>query len=140
MLKIIDKVLTGGVKILDEVITSDEERLALMNELEEISARDRDSARKMYEDDSVLQKIYAIVFLVSYMLLIVAMLIFIYNVSAGDVDQSGIQIAKLEIPEWAVAFLSSLFGAMTAKISTITDFLFGGSKSSDTISEKRRRK
>ncbi len=140
MLKIIDKVLAGGVKILDEVITSDEERITLMNELEELSVRDRESARKMYESDSTLQTIYAIVFLVSYMLLIVAMLIFIYNVSAGDVSESGRLIAKLEIPEWAVAFLSSLFGAMTAKISTITDFLFGGSKSSDITTEKRKRK
>ncbi len=122
ILNIIDKVLSGGVKILDEVITTKEEKMQLLNELEEMSIRDRESARKMYEGDSSLQKIYAIVFLVSYMLLIVAMLVFIFKISGGNVG--------LQIPEWAVAFLSSLFGAMTAKISTITDFLFGGAKES----------
>ncbi len=119
ILSIIDKVLNGGAKILDEVITTKEEKQQLLNELEELTVRDRDSARKMYEGDSSLQKIYAIVFLVSYMLLIVAMLIFIFNISGA---------ADISIPEWAVAFLSTLFGAMTAKVSTITDFLFGGSK------------
>ncbi len=120
ILGIIDKVLNGGVKILDEVITTKEEKMQLLNELEELTVRDRESARKMYEGDSSLQKIYAIVFLVSYMLLIVAMLVFIFNISGA---------ADIAIPEWAVAFLSTLFGAMTAKVSTITDFLFGGSKS-----------
>lgn len=117
---IISKVLEGGANILDKVVTTDKERQQLFNELEELAIKDRDSARKMYEDDSSLQKIYALVFLVSYMALIVAMLIFIFKIS---------DVVNIVIPEWAVAFLSSLFGAMTAKISTITDFLFGGSKS-----------
>lgn len=117
---IIEKVISGGAKILDDVITTKEEKMQLYNELEQIYLNDRDSARKMYESDSSLQKIYAIVFLISYMLLIVAMLVFIFNISGAS---------SLEIPDWAVAFLSSLFGAMTTKVGTITDFLFGGSKS-----------
>ncbi len=119
MLGVLEKVLQGGTKILDEVITSKEEKQQLLNELESLFIRDRENARKMYEADSSLQKIYAIVFLASYMLLIVAMLIFIFNISG---------VGGLEIPDWAVAFLSSLFGAMTTKVGTITDFLFGGSK------------
>ncbi len=125
---IIEKVISGGAKILDDVITTKEEKMQLYNELEQIYLNDRDSARKMYESDSSLQKIYAIVFLISYMLLIVAMLVFIFNISGAS---------SLEIPDWAVAFLSSLFGAMTTKVGTITDFLFGGSKTAEVKERKR---
>lgn len=121
MLGIVEKIISGGAKILDEVVTTKEEKQQLLNELESLYIQDRDSARGLYKEDSSLQKIYAVVFLVSYMLLIVAMLFFIFNISGTQ---------SLVVPDWAVAFLSSLFGAMTTKVGTITDFLFGGSKTS----------
>ena len=120
---IIGKILSGGTEVLDKVITTKEEKLQLLNELEALNQKDRDSARDLYKTDGSLQKIYALVFLISYMLLILAMLVFMYKFVGG--------LQNLELPEWAIAFLSTLFGAMSAKVSTITDFLFGGSKTAE---------
>ena len=125
---IIGKILSGGAEVLDKVITTKEEKLQLLNELEALNQKDRDSARDLYKTDGSLQKIYALVFLISYMLLILAMLVFMYKFVGG--------LQNLELPEWAIAFLSTLFGAMSAKVSTITDFLFGGSKTAE-IQERR---
>lgn len=36
----------------------------------------------------------------------------------------------VKLPDWAVAFISTVFGAMSAKVSTIVDFFFGSSKGS----------
>ena len=126
---IIKGILEGGSEVLDKVLTTKEEKLQLFNELEALNQKDRDSARDLYKSDNLLQKIYALVFLVGYMVLIVAMLFFIYKLAGGS--------QGLDLPEWAVAFLSTLFGAMSAKVSTITDFLFGGSKSAE-IQERRK--
>ena len=126
---IIGKVLSGGAEILDKVITTPEEKLQLFNELESLNQKDRESARELYKADDSLQKVYALVFLVSYMLLVLSMMYFIYTMAIGSND--------MNLPEWAVAFLSTIFGAMSTKVSTITDFLFGGSKSSE-IEQKRK--
>lgn len=128
---IIGKILGGGADILDKVITTKEEKLQLFNELEALNQKDREGARDMYKSDSTLQKVYALVFLVSYMLLIVAMLVFLFSLARGGDD-------GFDLPEWAIAFLSTLFGAMSAKVSTITDFLFGGSKTAE-INDRRKK-
>lgn len=129
----IDKLLGGGIKAItegiDTIFTSKEEKQQLINELEAMNLRDRDSARDMYKSDSSLQKWFAAVFLGGYMLLIGGMIYYIFTISTGA-DESN-------LPEWAVAFLSTIFGAMSAKVSTITDFLFGGSKTAE-IQDRRK--
>lgn len=124
---IVGKLISKAPEILDELVTTKEEKQAFYLELEQLSARDREDARSMYKDDSSLQRIYAMVFLVSYILLLVGMLALIYTVAIN----SGV-VAEYSLPDWAQMFLSSVFGAMTAKVGTITDFLFGASKSSPT--------
>ena len=126
---IIGKILSGGAEVLDKVITTKEEKLQLLNELEALNQKDRDSARDLYKADGSLQKIYALVFLVSYMIMVLVMMIFIFKF-AGALD-------SLDLPEWAISFLSLLFGGMSTKVSTITDFLFGGSKTAE-IQERRK--
>ena len=120
---------TGGLADLaDRFITTPDEKKAFEKGLKEFEARvtrellelevqDRMNAREMYKEDSKLQKAYAIVFLVAYISITIVMLFGIYKISSVDV----------EIPEYAIGFVSTLFGAMSTKVSTITDFLFGGS-------------
>ena len=126
MIKNIIKTLIGNASsILDEVVTTDEERAAAKQKLEallkthekemfELEVQDRKSARKMYSDDSLIQKILATVFTVAYFAL--SFIMFRYFVQ-GDLD----------LGEFEISFISTIFGAMSAKVNTVVDFFFGGS-------------
>lgn len=81
---------------------------------------DRTSAREMYRNDSSLQKVFAIVFLTGYLAIsgiVIWMIISYLGVSVN-----------FDAPAWLVSLISSVFGAMSAKVNTIVDFLFGGSQ------------
>ncbi len=97
-------------------------------EAEQKYFEDRASARDMYKHDSSLQKIFAITFLVGYIALTVVMLYLLVG---------WIGAKAIEIPDWAVALLSSIYGALSAKVGTITDFLFGSSQGSREKDEIR---
>ncbi len=86
-------------------------------------SKDRQSAREMYMKDSSLQKVFAIVFLVSYVLISAGMIAMVISMAFYD--------QKIDLPEWGIMLISSVFTAMSSKVSSITDFLFGGSKSKD---------
>jgi hypothetical protein len=90
-------------------------------EAEQEYFKDRSSARDMYKHDSSLQKIFAMTFLVGYIVLTVVMLYLL----VGWIGEKAVNI-----PDWAVALISSIYGALSAKVGTITDFLFGSSQGS----------
>ena len=119
------KVVENAEGILDKVITTDKERdeakLALRRVLLEAEAEafakeveDRKSARDMYKDDALIQKILAILFTAAYFGL--SFMMFRYFVM-GDI----------EMGEFEISFISTIFGAMSAKVNTVVDFFFGGS-------------
>ena len=119
------KVVENAEGILDKVITTDKERdeakLALKGLLLEAEkeafakeVEDRKSARDMYKDDAIIQKILATLFTVAYFGL--SFMMFRYFVT-GD----------LELGEFEISFISTIFGAMSAKVNTVVDFFFGGS-------------
>ena len=119
------KVVDNAEGILDKVITTDKERdeakLALKQLLLEAEreafakeVEDRKSARDMYKDDAIIQKILATLFTVAYFGL--SFMMFRYFVM-GD----------LELGEFEISFISTIFGAMSAKVNTVVDFFFGGS-------------
>jgi len=123
--KIIKNLIGNASSILDEVITTDEERAQAKQQLEhllknhekemfELEVLDRKSARKMYSDDSTIQKVLATVFTVAYFVL--SFIMFRYFVT-GD----------LNLGEFEISFISTIFGAMSAKVNTVVDFFFGGS-------------
>ena len=118
-------VVKNAEGILDKVITTDKERdeakLALKRLLLEAEqeafkqeVEDRKSARDMYKDDALIQKILATLFTIAYFGL--SFMMFRYFV-AGD----------LELGEFEISFISTIFGAMSAKVNTVVDFFFGGS-------------
>ena len=119
------KIVDNAEGILDKVITTDKERdeakLALRRILldaeKEAFAKeveDRKSARDMYKDDALIQKILAVVFTAAYFGL--SFMMFRYFV-LGDIQMG----------EFEISFISTIFGAMSAKVNTVVDFFFGGS-------------
>ena len=119
------KVVENAEGILDKVITTDKERdeakLALKRLLLEAEQKafkqeveDRKSARDMYKDDAIIQKILATLFTIAYFGL--SFMMFRYFVT-GDLDMG----------EFEISFISTIFGAMSAKVNTVVDFFFGGS-------------
>ena len=119
------KVVENAEGILDKVITTDKERdeakLALKRLLLEAETEafkqeveDRKSARDMYKDDALIQKILATLFTVAYFGLSFMMFRFFV---LGDINMG----------EFEISFVSTIFGAMSAKVNTVVDFFFGGS-------------
>ena len=119
------KVVENAEGILDKVITTDKERdeakLALRKLLLDAETEafkqeveDRKSARDMYKDDALIQKILATLFTVAYFGLSFMMFRFFV---IGDINMG----------EFEISFISTIFGAMSAKVNTVVDFFFGGS-------------
>ena len=119
------KVLDNTEGILDKVITTDKERdeakLALKSIMLEAEreafakeVEDRKSARDMYKDDAIIQKVLATLFTIAYFGITFVM--FNYFVTKS-----------LDLGEFEISFISTIFGAMSAKVNTIIDFFFGGS-------------
>jgi hypothetical protein len=111
------EVLKEGTKLIDEIFTTKEEKLQGKMELFKMAVEDRDSAREMYSKDSWLQKVFAIFFLLAWIGLTTLMLnYFVFQ--------------TIQLQDWQIAFVSSINGGISTKLSTIIDFLFGGAISS----------
>jgi hypothetical protein len=129
------KVVNNAEGILDKVITTDKERdeakLALRRLLLEAEAEafnkeveDRKSARDMYKDDAFIQKILATLFTAAYFGLSFMMFKFFV-------------MKDINLGEFEISFISTIFGAMSAKVNTVVDFFFGGSsKKNEQINNK----
>ena len=130
------KVVDNAEGILDKVITTDKERdeakLALRRLLLDAETEafkqeveDRKSARDMYKDDALIQKILATLFTAAYFGLSFMMFrVFVM----GD----------LELGEFEISFISTIFGAMSAKVNTVVDFFFGGSSKKNEQQNKNK--
>ena len=129
------KIVDNAEGILDKVVTTDKERdeaklalkkLLLDAEREAFAkeVEDRKSAREMYKDYAIIQKVLARLFTVAYFCITFVM--FNYFVTK-----------TIELGEFEISFISTIFGAMSAKVNTIIDFFFGGSsKKNEQIKEK----
>ena len=118
---ILGKLIGQASEIIDEVVTTDEEREQLKKQFKEvvqnherdmyaIEVEDRKSARGLFQNDSYIQKILAIIFTSAYFFLSYTMFeYFVMN--------------TLQLSD----FISTVFGAMSSKVNTIVDFFFGGS-------------
>ena len=118
---------------VDKFVTTDAEKRELDLKMQELQLKfkaleqdaemryleDKNSARAMYQKDSSLQKTFAIIFLVGYLVMSGLMVWLVI----GWLSQAG-----LDLPAWAVSLISAVFTAMSSKVNTIVDFLFGGSQ------------
>lgn len=93
-----------------------------------MAVADRGSAREMYEKDNWLQKVFAIFFFVAWVGLTALMLnYFIFD--------------DIHLENWQIAFVSTINGGISTKLSTIVDFLFGGAISNvNNVKLKNKRK
>jgi hypothetical protein len=132
------KIVNNAEGILDKVITTDKERdeakLALRRVLLEAEAEafakeveDRKSARDMYKDDAFIQKVLATLFTAAYFGL--SFMMFRYFVM-GDIQMG----------EFEISFISTIFGAMSAKVNTVVDFFFGGSSKKNEQQQQNNNK
>jgi hypothetical protein len=87
---------------------------AQITELYQLEVEDRKSARVLYSSDSSVQKILAVVFTIAYFLL--SYIMFKYFIEED-----------ISLGEFEISFISTIFGAMSAKVNTVVDFFFGGS-------------
>jgi hypothetical protein len=126
---ILGKVVDNAEGILDAVITTDKEREEAKLQLRKVlldaekeafakEVEDRKSARDMYKDDAIIQKVLATLFTVAYFG--ISFVMFQYFVTG-----------TLDLGEFEISFISTIFGAMSAKVNTIVDFFFGGSSKKD---------
>ena len=122
---ILGKVVDNAEGILDKVITTDKEREEAKLQLRKVlleaekeafakEVEDRKSARDLYKDDAFIQKILASLFTIAYFGITFVM--FSYFVTKS-----------LDLGEFEISFISTIFGAMSSKVNTIIDFFFGGS-------------
>ena len=129
------KIVDNAEGILDKVITTDKERdeaklalkkLLLDAEREAFAkeVEDRKSAREMYKDDAIIQKVLATLFTVAYFGITFVM--FNYFVTKS-----------INLGEFEISFISTIFGAMSAKVNTIIDFFFGGSSKKNEQSKEK---
>ena len=131
---ILGKVVDNAEGILDKVITTDKEREEAKLQLRKVlldaekeafakEVEDRKSARDMYKDDAIIQKALAILFTVAYFG--ISFVMFNHFV-LGDIN----------LGEFEISFISTIFGAMSAKVNTIVDFFFGGSSKKNEETKK----
>ena len=122
---VFSKLFDNARGIIDEVVTTKEEREQIKVEMKKIlleaeetafknEVEDRKSARTLYKDDSLIQKILATIFTTAYFGLSYTM--FRYFV-----------IKDVELSDYEIGIISTIFGAMSSKVNTIIDFFFGGS-------------
>jgi hypothetical protein len=126
-----DRFITTGEEKQEfkmKLMEADMNMKRLQMEAEQMYMSDRQSARAMYEKDSSLQKVFAIVFLVFYCLITAGMIAMVIAMAFFE--------TSIDLPQWGVMLISSAFTAMSTKVATITDFLFGGSKKQDDSPDK----
>jgi len=96
-------------------------------EINSQTTKDRQDARAMYKDDSSLQKVFAIVFLIGYIGITIAIIAMVFGIAGMD---------RVELNAIQASIITMVFTAMSTKIGTVTDFLFGGSKTNDDSEKK----
>ena len=122
---VFSKLFDNARGIIDEVITTKEEREQIKVEMKKIlleaeettfknEVEDRKSARTLYKDDSLIQKILATIFTTAYFGLSYTMF-------------RCFVVKDVELSDYEIGFVSTIFGAMSSKVNTIIDFFFGGS-------------
>jgi len=132
LLNVAGKVATGNVvgavqevgSILGKKAESDNKVKVLLQEFEmykmeyekevfELEAEDRKDARKLYTNDSIIQKLFAIIFLIGYGFLSWYLLY--------------ILMGNSNLPKLAETMITMIWTGTSTKLNTIIDFFFGGS-------------
>lgn len=124
--------LTEVADIVDRFVDTKEDKREFFKEIYQMQSEDRASARSLYGKDSSVQKVFALTFLLAYVGLTGFMIYWAFNNS------------EMQLTDFMQVTISTTFGAMSAKVSTVTDFFFGASESREeapqTLFEARKKK
>lgn len=110
-----DTLIGEAAGVVDRFVYTNEEKQASFERVYGKALEDRQHARETMKSNPFLHNIFAITFLVAYIALTAYIF---YLFSRGTLK---------DMPAHEIAFMSSTFGAMSMKVGTITDFLYGGS-------------
>ena len=135
MLKILKGLLGKGsgqgmlkdvADVVDRWVDTKEDKREFFKELYKMEADEKANARAMYGSDSSMQKAYALTFLIAYLGLTAWL---IYAIIKGSIE---------DVNQFETGLIGSIWGAMSAKVNTITDFFFGASenKGADKLYQK----
>ena len=115
------KVIDNAEGILDKVITTDKERDAAKLALKKLMLEaEKEAFAKEVEDRKSARDMYTVAYFG------ITFVMFNYFVTKS-----------IELGEFEISFISTIFGAMSAKVNTIIDFFFGGSsKKNEQLKEK----
>jgi len=130
-MKVISKLFNSGLKEtigtvfegIDSIHTSREEKAALRAQALDKIIADRGSARDMYSKDNLLQKVFALTFLIIWAVMLAGILYYVI-------------LKPIQLQEWQIAFLSTIWGGISMKLGTLFDFLFGSSEGQRDITRK----
>ncbi|MDF9799764.1 hypothetical protein OKW21_005027 [Catalinimonas alkaloidigena] len=129
--QMLTSLFSGGLaeirQLVDEVTTSKEEKLRLQNEIDKIfyglqsqlfeaDLKRFQESHETFRKDGQMQKVYALTFLIAYVGLSVVMLLIITRMT--------------NLQDYAISLISTIWGGMSVKVNTITDFFFGSSSGS----------
>jgi hypothetical protein len=107
--------LKDAADIVDRFVDTKDDKREFFKEVFKMQSDDRNSGRALYAKDSIIQKIYALVFLLSYVAL------------TGYFVHWAVNHTQSELTDFQISFISTIWGAMSSKVSTVTDFFFGAS-------------
>ncbi len=118
--------------VVDRFTDSKDDKREFFIKVFEMRAQDRAGARDLYSKDSIMQKVYSLVFLLAYLGLTGWLVYAIIHGSIKDISQ------------FETGMISGIWGGMTAKVNTITDFFFGAAeeksdKNYDQLIGKKRK-
>ena len=115
--------------VVDRWVDTKEDKREFFKELYKMEADEKANARAMYGSDSSMQKAYALTFLIAYLGLTAWL---IYAIIKGSIE---------DVNQFETGLIGSIWGAMSAKVNTITDFFFGASenKGADKLYQKNEK-
>lgn len=119
----ITKLFTGSEKpiieqvadVADRFVDTKDDKRKFFLEVYDKQVQEKNAARSLYKADARVQKIYALTFLAAYLGLTAWL---IYLIASGSIK---------EVNQFETGLLGTIWGAMSAKVNTITDFFFGSS-------------
>ena len=119
----IGTIMSGAKELADELFTSKEEKNDFLLKVYKAETGDRNSARGLYGQDSSIQKVFALFFLICW----AALTWFLLQHFA---------FKAIVLEDWQIGFVGTIYGAINTKLGTIVDFFFGGSAKSPKQDKK----
>jgi regulator of sigma D len=107
--------LESVADVVDRFVDTKEDKREFFKEVYQMQAADRANARQLYGQDALVQKVYAITFLLGYLGLTAWLL---YSIVSGNIK---------DVNQFETGMIGTIWGAMSAKVNTVVDFFFGSS-------------